>query len=48
MPDGRLPNGVTVELAYGAQHAPSFRTMLEALGAPDVPLRPGANGLSAP
>lgn len=30
----RLPNGVTVELACGGQHAPLLRTMLEALGAP--------------
>ena len=30
----RLPNGVTVELASGGQHAPLLRTMLEALGAP--------------
>ena len=29
-----LPNGVTVELACGGQHAPLLRTMLEVLGAP--------------
>ena len=38
MPDAHLtahlPNGVTVELACGGQHAPLLRTMLEALGAP--------------
>ena len=38
VPDARLtahlPNGVTVELACGGQHAPLLRTMLEALGAP--------------
>ena len=30
----RLPNGVTVELACGGQHALLLKTMLEALGAP--------------
>lgn len=30
----RLPNGVTVELTCGGQHAPLLRAMLETLGAP--------------
>lgn len=30
----RLPNGITIELACGGEHAPLLRTLLEALGAP--------------
>ena len=30
----RLTNGISVELAFGGQHEPLLRTLLEALGAP--------------